>query len=79
MEATLEFKGTAGGRYYRPIEPYCLLAPDEMTLRTTDMDAGPPRANLDEEVRMADWLDQNLRAVTIKFPSLKEGGETAKV
>ena len=37
------------------------------------------RANLDEEVRMAEWLDQNLRAVTMKFASLKEAGERAKV
>jgi ferritin-like metal-binding protein YciE len=37
------------------------------------------KANLAEEQAMATWLDQNLRAVTIKFASLKEAGETAKV
>jgi ferritin-like metal-binding protein YciE len=36
-------------------------------------------ANLAEERAMADWLDGNLRAVTIKFASLKEAGETAKI
>lgn len=34
--------------------------------------------NLDEEIAMADWLDQNLEAVTLKFASLKEAGESAK-
>ncbi|MDB5612639.1 MAG: hypothetical protein JWQ22_292 [Devosia sp.] len=34
--------------------------------------------NLDEELAMADWLDQNIEAVTLKFASLKEAGETAK-
>ncbi|WP_117196187.1 ferritin-like domain-containing protein [Rhizobium terrae] len=37
------------------------------------------QANLDEELAMAAWLDENLRAVTIKFASLKEAGATAKV
>ncbi len=37
------------------------------------------QANLDEEIAMARWLDDNLRAVTIKFASLKEAGETAKI
>jgi ferritin-like metal-binding protein YciE len=42
--------------------------------------AAPPlKANLAEEQAMAAWLDQNLPAVTIKFASLKEAGETAKV
>ncbi|KKX27613.1 ferritin-like domain-containing protein [Rhizobium sp. LC145] len=37
------------------------------------------KANLDEEMAMAKWLDENLRSVTVKFASLKEAGETAKV
>jgi ferritin-like metal-binding protein YciE len=37
------------------------------------------KANLDEEIAMAKWLDDNLRSVTIKFASLKEAGMTAKV
>src|SRR5690606_2524435 len=34
--------------------------------------------NLEEELAMAGWLDQNIEAVTLKFASLKEAGETAK-
>lgn len=34
--------------------------------------------NLQEEVAMADWLDTSIEAVTLKFASLKEAGETAK-
>lgn len=34
--------------------------------------------NLDEEERMAAWIDQNLEAVTMKYLSLREAGETAK-
>jgi ferritin-like metal-binding protein YciE len=34
--------------------------------------------NLQEEVAMADWLDTNIEAVTLKFAGLKEAGETAK-
>jgi ferritin-like metal-binding protein YciE len=37
------------------------------------------KTNLAEEEAMASWLDANLRAVTIKFASLSEAGETAKV
>jgi len=37
------------------------------------------QANLDEEKAMATWLDENLRSVTMKFASLKEAGETAKI
>ena len=37
------------------------------------------KANLDEEVNMAQWIDHNLRSLTIKFASLKEAGHTAKV
>ena len=37
------------------------------------------KANLVEEMAMAKWLDENLRSVTVKFASLKEAGETAKV
>jgi len=36
-------------------------------------------ANLAEEQAMATWLDANLRGITIKFASLREAGETAKV
>jgi ferritin-like metal-binding protein YciE len=36
-------------------------------------------ANLAEEQAMANWLDANLRAVTVKFASLREAGETAKI
>lgn len=35
-------------------------------------------ANLEEEIAMAEWLDENIEAVTLKFSSLKEAGETAK-
>jgi ferritin-like metal-binding protein YciE len=34
--------------------------------------------NLDEELAMADWLDQNIEAVTLKYAGLREAGETAK-
>lgn len=34
--------------------------------------------NLQEEVAMADWLDTNIEAVTLKFAGLREAGETAK-
>ena len=37
------------------------------------------KSNLDEEITMARWLDDNLRGVTIKFASLKEAGVSAKV
>ena len=37
------------------------------------------QANLREEKAMAEWLDSNLRSVTIKIASLREAGETAKV
>jgi ferritin-like metal-binding protein YciE len=36
-------------------------------------------ANLKEEQAMAVWLDENLPAVTTRFASLKENGQTAKV
>lgn len=35
-------------------------------------------SNLNEELAMAEWLDQNIEGVTLKFASLKEAGETAK-
>jgi ferritin-like metal-binding protein YciE len=34
--------------------------------------------NLDQEVAMARWLEDNLRPTTIKFAELKKAGETAK-
>jgi ferritin-like metal-binding protein YciE len=37
------------------------------------------QANLAEEEAMATWLDANLRGVTIKFASLREAGEAAKI
>jgi ferritin-like metal-binding protein YciE len=40
---------------------------------------GSLRANLDEEIAMADWLDSNLRSVTMTYAHLKEAGQTAKV
>lgn len=36
-------------------------------------------ASLREEESMAEWIDANLRAVTIRFAALKEAGETAKI
>jgi ferritin-like metal-binding protein YciE len=41
--------------------------------------ATPLKANLDEELAMARWLDDNIAAVTTKFAALKQHGETAKV
>lgn len=43
-------------------------------------DASVPdlEANLTEELAMAEWLDENIEAVTVKFATLKEAGETAK-
>jgi ferritin-like metal-binding protein YciE len=37
------------------------------------------QANLSEEKAMAEWLDNNLAALTTKFLSLREAGEKAKV
>jgi ferritin-like metal-binding protein YciE len=37
------------------------------------------KANLDEEVAMAQWIDHNLRSLTMKFAALKEAGVSAKV
>jgi len=37
------------------------------------------RANLDEEVAMAGWIEDSLSNVTLKFLTLKSAGETAKV
>jgi ferritin-like metal-binding protein YciE len=34
--------------------------------------------NLNEELAMADWLDQNIGPVTLKYASLRAMGETAK-
>ena len=34
--------------------------------------------NLDEELAMANWLDQNIATVTLKFAALKEAGQSAK-
>ncbi|MFK4812690.1 ferritin-like domain-containing protein [Devosia sp. ZW T5_3] len=35
-------------------------------------------ANLAEEQAMAEWLDDNIEAVTLQYASLRESGETAK-
>lgn len=37
------------------------------------------QANFSEEKAMAEWLDNNLAALTTKFLSLREAGEKAKV
>ena len=37
------------------------------------------RQNLEEELAMAEWLDQNLDTVTRRFAELRVAGETAKV
>ena len=37
------------------------------------------QANLDEEIAMADWLNANIRAVTIEFASLRVEARSAKV
>ncbi|ABC93952.1 hypothetical conserved protein (plasmid) [Rhizobium etli CFN 42] len=37
------------------------------------------QANLAEELAMAEWINDNLAALTKKFLSLREAGETAKV
>lgn len=34
--------------------------------------------NLDEELSMAQWLDQNIGPVTLKYAALRESGQTAK-
>lgn len=39
----------------------------------------PLQVNLDQEVAMAASLEENLRPTTIKFASLKEAGQTAKL
>jgi ferritin-like metal-binding protein YciE len=57
---------------YKSLLTLCELgrfAPAEDTLRQ----------NLQEELAMAEWLDQNLDMVTHRFVSLREAGETAKV
>ncbi len=39
----------------------------------------PLQANLNEEIAMAAWLEDNLRSTTIKFAKLKEAGRSAKM
>jgi ferritin-like metal-binding protein YciE len=34
--------------------------------------------NLQEELSMAEWLDQNIGPVTLRYAALRESGETAK-
>lgn len=37
------------------------------------------QANLEEEIKMAEWLEGNLHETTVRFASLSEAGQTAKV
>ncbi|MGC4411034.1 ferritin-like domain-containing protein (plasmid) [Rhizobium rosettiformans] len=37
------------------------------------------QANLDEEIRMAEWLESNLHETTMRFAALSKAGQTAKV
>lgn len=37
------------------------------------------QANLDEEIRMAGWLESNLHETTLRFAALSKAGQTAKV
>ncbi|MDQ0458020.1 ferritin-like domain-containing protein [Rhizobium paknamense] len=37
------------------------------------------KANLEEEIAMAKWLDDNLATVTMKFAGLSEAGVSAKI
>ncbi len=39
----------------------------------------PLKANLEEEVAMAQWLDDNLGSITTKYLALRDSGATAKV
>lgn len=41
--------------------------------------AKPLRANLEEEMAMARWLDENIVSLTTKFATLKQYGAEAKV
>lgn len=34
--------------------------------------------NLNEELAMAQWLDQNIETITLKYASLRQSGESAK-
>jgi ferritin-like metal-binding protein YciE len=43
------------------------------------IDVSALQANRGEENAIAEWLDRNLRAVTIQFASLKQAGQRAKV
>ncbi|TWF42233.1 ferritin-like domain-containing protein [Neorhizobium alkalisoli] len=40
--------------------------------------AVPLKANLEEELAMAKWLDENMAALTTKFAALSQYGENAK-
>jgi ferritin-like metal-binding protein YciE len=37
------------------------------------------RANLEEEIAMADWLRDNLRTVVLRYAELSDAGEEAKI
>ncbi|AXV18028.1 hypothetical protein CYG48_19835 (plasmid) [Neorhizobium sp. SOG26] len=41
--------------------------------------ATPLKANLEEELAMAKWLDENIGTLTTKFAALKQQGASAKV
>jgi ferritin-like metal-binding protein YciE len=43
-----------------------------------DQAKAPLTESLNEEQAMADWLDQNLSAVTLQYAHLSEAGQTAK-
>lgn len=53
-----------------------LIAPAEASSNMWAID--DLETNLNEELAMADWLDENIGTVTLKFAALKEAGETAK-
>ena len=36
------------------------------------------KQNLDEELSMAQWLDQNIEPVTLKYAALRQSGQSAK-
>ena len=41
--------------------------------------ATPLRANLEEELAMARWIDENISSLTTTFAALKQHGESAKI
>ncbi|HWU16965.1 MAG TPA: ferritin-like domain-containing protein [Devosia sp.] len=41
-------------------------------------DLGHLQKNLDEEIAMANWLEQNIEVITLQYATLRESGDTAK-